>query len=72
MEICRPTQQSPVTTSSIPGLDDELALAEATEAFVRAVQRTLEMTGGSQTESARRLDLPQSNLSRLMKRLRLR
>jgi len=54
-------------------LEDELPLAEATEAFLRAkVRRTLEMAAGSQTEAARLLGLPQSNLSRLMKRLRLR
>src|SRR5262249_36236930 len=61
------------TTLHVPGLDDELPLAEATDAFLRAkVRRTLDLAGGSQTEAAKLLGLPQSNLSRLMKRLRLR
>ena len=49
----------------IPGLDDELPLAEATDVFLRAkIRRTLDIAGGSQTEAARLLGLPQSNLSR--------
>jgi Nif-specific regulatory protein len=72
-EIRRPTDPPGSMASSLPGLEDELPLAEATEAFLRAkVRRTLEMAAGSQTEAARLLGLPQSNLSRLMKRLRLR
>jgi transcriptional regulator with GAF, ATPase, and Fis domain len=55
------------------GMDDTLPLAEAVDVFMRAkVRRTLTLVNGSQTEAARLLGLPQSNLSRLMKRLRLR
>jgi len=54
-------------------LDDALPLAEAIDAFTRVkVRRTLEAAGGNQTEAAKHLGLPQSNLSRLMKRLGLR
>ncbi|MBM4259777.1 MAG: hypothetical protein FJ147_28260 [Deltaproteobacteria bacterium] len=72
-DIRRPTEPPVVVRSLLPGLEDELPLAEATDVFLRAkVRRVLDVTGGSQTEAARRLGLPQSNLSRLMKRLRLR
>lgn len=72
-EIRNQPELREVTPVSIPGLDDSLALAEATDVFLRAkVRRTLEIAGGNQTEAARLLGLPQSNLSRLMKRLRLR
>src|SRR5262249_47264868 len=50
-----------------------LPLRAAIDAFTRDhVERALLAAGGSQTEAAARLGLPQSNLSRLMKRLRLR
>ena len=50
-----------------------LPLRAAIDAFTRQhVERALQATGGSQTEAAQRLGLPQSNLSRLMKRLGLR
>ncbi|MBM4244330.1 MAG: GAF domain-containing protein [Deltaproteobacteria bacterium] len=52
---------------------DELDLREAIDVFTRLrVTRALAAAGGSQTDAARRLGLPQSNLSRLMKRLGLR
>jgi Nif-specific regulatory protein len=55
------------------GIDEALPLAEATEAFRCArIRQVLADTGGNQAEAARRLGLPQSNLSRLMKRLGLR
>jgi Nif-specific regulatory protein len=54
-------------------IDDTLPLSEAIDAFTRIrVHKTLEVTGNNQTEAAKRLGLPQSNLSRLMKRLGLR
>jgi Nif-specific regulatory protein len=54
-------------------IDDTLPLSEAIDAFTRArVHKTLAATDNNQTEAAKRLGLPQSNLSRLMKRLGLR
>jgi len=53
--------------------DDSLPLSDAVEEFKRLrVRHVLEQTDWNQTEAARRLGLPQSNLSRLMKRLGLR
>jgi DNA-binding NtrC family response regulator len=58
--------QSPVVNNILP-------LAEATYAFQRAlVRRALEAVDGNQTQAAKLLDLPPSNLSRLMRRLGLR
>jgi transcriptional regulator with GAF, ATPase, and Fis domain len=55
------------------GMDDTLPLAEAIDVFTRAkVRRTLDLVSGNQTVAAQLLGMPQSNLSRLMKRLRLR
>jgi len=64
----------PVTIfTPVAGIEDDLPLAEALDVFTRAkVRRTLDLVAGSQTEAARLLGMPQSNLSRLMKRLRLR
>jgi Nif-specific regulatory protein len=54
-------------------IEDTLPLSEAVDAFTRArILRALEVVGNNQTEAAKRLGLPQSNLSRLMKRLGLR
>ncbi len=54
-------------------IDEELLLAEAVDLFTRTrVRQALVKANGSQTEAAKRLGLPQSNLSRLMKRLSLR
>ena len=54
-------------------IDDELPLAEALDAFTRIkIRRTLNVAAGNQTVAAQLLGMPQSNLSRLMKRLRLR
>ena len=59
-----------VTQSPIINLSP---LAEATNAFQRTlIHKALEATGGKQAQAAKLLDLPQSNLSRLMKRLGLR
>lgn len=58
---------------SIEGVDETLTLAESIEALKRIrVQSALVATGGSQTKAAQILGLPQSNLSRLMKKLGLR
>ena len=52
---------------------ETLPLRDAIDAFTRDyVRRTLAASRGQQTEAARRLGMPQSNLSRLMKRLGLR
>jgi DNA-binding NtrC family response regulator len=60
-------------TVELSTIDESLPLAEALDAFTRVkVRRTLEAANGNQTEAAKRLGLPQSNLSRLMKRLGLR
>lgn len=54
-------------------IDETLPLTKAIDAFTRIrIRKALEATGGNQTEAAARLGLPQSNLSRLMKRLGLR
>jgi transcriptional regulator with GAF, ATPase, and Fis domain len=54
-------------------IDETLSLSAAIDAFVRErIRKALQATGGKQTEAAQRLGLPQSNLSRLMKRLGLR
>ena len=59
-----PTEEADLTS---------LPLRSAIDAFTRAhIERALVAAGGSQTEASRRLGLPQSNLSRLMKRLQLR
>jgi len=68
----QPLQQTHVTT---PGedIDDTLPLSDAIEAFTRLrVRQALQIAGHNQTEAAKRLGVPQSNLSRLMKRLGLR
>jgi Nif-specific regulatory protein len=70
-----PQRATAPTRTALPldEIDDTLPLAEAIDAFTRArVSRVLEATSGNQTAAAARLGLPQSNLSRLMKRLRLR
>jgi Nif-specific regulatory protein len=55
------------------GVSDGVPLRAAIDAFTRArVRAALAAAGGQQTEAARALGLPQSNLSRLMKRLGLR
>jgi len=54
-------------------IDESVSLSVAIDEFTRArIHRALEATEGSQTEAARRLQLPQSNLSRIMKRLGMR
>jgi Nif-specific regulatory protein len=73
IEVRKEEVTPPVTSSLLAGIDDNLPLAEALDAFTRAkVRRTLEVAAGNQTVAAQLLGLPQSNLSRLMKRLRLR
>jgi transcriptional regulator with GAF, ATPase, and Fis domain len=50
-----------------------LPLRAAIDSFTRGhIERALAAAAGSQTDAARSLGLPQSNLSRLMKRLQLR
>jgi DNA-binding NtrC family response regulator len=68
-------QFSAVRNSSLQsvGIDPALPLAEAVEVFKRTrIQAVLESVSGNQTQAAQLLGLPRSNLSRLMKRLRLR
>ena len=73
LEVRHDAMTQLVTSSPLVGIDDNLPLAEALDAFTRAkVRRTLEVAGGNQTVAAQLLGMPQSNLSRLMKRLRLR
>ena len=60
-------------TESVMEIDETLPLSAAIDIFTRErVRQTLRVSRGSQTEAAKRLGLPQSNLSRLMKRLGLR
>jgi len=73
VEVRQEEVEHPVTSSLLAGIDDDLPLAEALDAFTRVkVRRTLEIAAGNQTVAAQLLGMPQSNLSRLMKRLRLR
>jgi Nif-specific regulatory protein len=68
----QPLQQTHVTTP-VEDIDDTLPLSDAIEAFTRLrVRQALQIAGHNQTEAAKRLGVPQSNLSRLMKRLGLR
>ncbi len=54
-------------------MDETVTLAESIETLKRSrVKRALAATDGSQTKAAQILGLPQSNLSRLMKKLGLR
>jgi Nif-specific regulatory protein len=72
-EIRRPALGKTGEVAEFELIDDSLPLAAALDAFARIrVRKTLDAVGGSQTEAAKRLGLPQSNLSRLMKRLGLR
>jgi two-component system response regulator HydG len=60
-------------SSALEVIDDALPLSKAIDTFTRTrIYKALEAAGGNQTEAAKYLGLPQSNLSRLMKRLRLR
>ncbi len=59
--------------ASFPEIDSTLPLAEAITAFKRArVRQALEEAGGNQSQAAKRLGLPPSNLSRLLRTLSLR
>jgi transcriptional regulator with GAF, ATPase, and Fis domain len=72
-ELRRPPVGSPNAAAQREDIDDALPLAEAIDAFTRIrIRKTLEAASGNQTVAAARLGLPQSNLSRLMKRLGLR
>ena len=54
-------------------IDESLSLSLAIDEFTRLrIRRALDVSGGNQTEAARQLQLPQSNLSRIMKRLGMR
>jgi Nif-specific regulatory protein len=62
-----------ISTAPMEEIDETLPLTDAVEAFTRIrVHQVLQAAGNNQTEAAKRLGLPQSNLSRLMKRLGLR
>ena len=57
----------------LSGCDDELPLSRAVEKFKSdRIQNALAKTGGNQTRAARLLGLQQSNLSRMIKNLRIR
>lgn len=57
----------------LPLTVESLSLVESTIAFqISRIRQALTATGGNQHEAAKRLGLSPSNLSRLMKRLRLR
>jgi len=60
-------------TSAIDEIDESLSLSLAIDEFSRMrIRKALVASEGNQTEAARRLQLPQSNLSRIMKRLGMR
>jgi len=72
-DIREPFSRAAATNGAGEAVADDLELREAVDVFTRVrIHRVLDAVGGSQTEAARRLGLPQSNLSRLMKRLGLR
>jgi Nif-specific regulatory protein len=57
----------------LEGIDTDIPLAEALDAFKRArVRQALELAGGNQSVAAKRLGLQPSNLSRLLHTLGLR
>jgi len=59
--------------SAVGEIDESLSLSSAIDEFSRVrIRKALETSEGNQTEAARRLQLPQSNLSRIMKRLGMR
>ena len=59
--------------SAVDEIDESLSLSSAIDEFSRVrIHKALETSQGNQTEAARRLQLPQSNLSRIMKRLGMR
>ena len=59
--------------SPVDEIDESLSLSSAIDEFSRVrIRKALETSEGNQTEAARRLQLPQSNLSRIMKRLGMR
>ena len=60
-------------TATIEEIDESLPLSVAIDEFSRIrIRKALAASGENQTEAARRLHLPQSNLSRIMKRLGMR
>jgi two-component system NtrC family response regulator len=66
-------QDGSQVADQIAALDDSLSLAEAVQEFKRLrIRHILDRTEWNQTEAAKLLGLPQSNLSRLMKRLQVR
>jgi Nif-specific regulatory protein len=73
VEVRKQRTEQTSTALQVENIDDTLPLSEAVEAFTRTwVRKALQTVGNNQTEAAKRLGLPQSNLSRLMKRLGLR
>jgi two-component system NtrC family response regulator len=59
--------------STVDEIDESLSLSSAIDEFCRVrIRKALEASHENQTEAARRLQLPQSNLSRIMKRLGMR
>jgi len=72
-EMRQPLETQEKPRGGIVEIDETLPLSDAIDAFTRdRVLQALRASGGNQTEAARRLGLPQSNLSRLMKRLGMR
>jgi transcriptional regulator with GAF, ATPase, and Fis domain len=60
-------------TVTVDDIDESLPLSLAIDEFTRLrIRKALVAARGSQTEAARQLQLPQSNLSRIMKRLGMR
>jgi Nif-specific regulatory protein len=59
--------------STVDDIDESFPLSLAIDEFTRMrIRKALAAAGGNQTEAARQLQLPQSNLSRIMKRLGMR
>ncbi|MGE0827012.1 MAG: helix-turn-helix domain-containing protein [Candidatus Binatia bacterium] len=73
LEVCGQIEENSGRTLSTEEIDEALPLPLAIDVFTRArIHQALEVANGNQSEAARRLHLPQANLSRMMKRLGLR
>ncbi|NOY85316.1 MAG: GAF domain-containing protein [Nitrospirae bacterium] len=73
LEICEHCQTPPNNVSETEKEEVPQYMAEAVDHFKRTyIRKTLEKTGGNQSETAKTLGMRSSNLSRIMKQLGLR
>ena len=72
-EVRNQTTLPGAAAEHLNGINDQLPLAEAVEAFKRLrIRHALEAAAGNQSRAAQLLGLPRPNLSRMMKTLGLR